>query len=815
MAGKQKNIKILYQVDTSQVKAAEATVTKAKAATDQLNKSTKQLADQGKQSNAQFKASIGTVIDEMTRLRSSMENLPRHHTQQLEQMKARYRELKKEVEAFNKSVGEGGGNALQGLTTSLGQVYNAVRLALTAGLIKETANAVIQMTALAGKVEGVKIAFNRLPNSTMLMEQLRKSTHGTLTDLELMQRALQARNFQIPLENMSKLLEFAAIRAQQTGQSVDYLVESIVLGLGYNSIRRLDNVGLSVEKLKLRMAETGQTLREAFGEFIDEELVKMGSLVETGAVKVERLSAAWKELGAVMAKQNQQSGFVQWLTGLVKVETALMDPAEAKRQKAIADAVVEVENFNKANKEALKNKEEGIRLIELEIDRLKNLHLQNSIVQKSGGAPNFLNPIPSPAFAAAFQQNAVIKEQIKILEDREKQLRKGEEVEKDNTVTIKTLNEQIEKYNEQLTESVSIHDTKKIESLLKLKAQTEAYRDALLNLNKVQTDSEAEPLPKVELTGDLAVTKIDYNELLVKNTEETWEELERIREQGLKDEHDLDVKDIKDKEKWAKERERIMDGLTNLAINSARDILSAWNHAQESQEERTLASLERQLDAFNDYSDRVMKTAGDNERRKLELEITTADERKKLEAKIEQEKIAADKREAEREKKERLRQIAIDTAAGIVRALTIAPGIGRGGGLAAGILAAEAIIQAGIVNKYKDGVIDLQGPGTETSDSIPALLSRRESVMTAAETKNSMGILKDIRAKRLDDKIFDKIVQSNPAADIGPIVNRLDSVVKAVERNKPSDSIREGFFAYEVKEVQKGLRKKIRKAYFG
>jgi len=36
---------------------------------------------------------------------------------------------------------------------------------------------------------------------------------------------------------------------------------------------------------------------------------------------------------------------------------------------------------------------------------------------------------------------------------------------------------------------------------------------------------------------------------------------------------------------------------------------------------------------------------------------------------------------------------------------------------------------------FKTGVVDLAGPGTETSDSIPAYLSRRESVVTAAGTK--------------------------------------------------------------------------------
>ena len=46
---------------------------------------------------------------------------------------------------------------------------------------------------------------------------------------------------------------------------------------------------------------------------------------------------------------------------------------------------------------------------------------------------------------------------------------------------------------------------------------------------------------------------------------------------------------------------------------------------------------------------------------------------------------------------------------------------------------------------FKDGVIDLKGPGSETSDSIPTRLSRGESVMTAEETKRYKPVLQAIR----------------------------------------------------------------------
>jgi phage-related protein len=60
------------------------------------------------------------------------------------------------------------------------------------------------------------------------------------------------------------------------------------------------------------------------------------------------------------------------------------------------------------------------------------------------------------------------------------------------------------------------------------------------------------------------------------------------------------------------------------------------------------------------------------------------------------------------------------------------------GPIAAGLATASLQLllgQAKAALGFKDGVVSLEGPGTETSDSIPAWLSRGESVITAASTK--------------------------------------------------------------------------------
>jgi hypothetical protein len=61
--------------------------------------------------------------------------------------------------------------------------------------------------------------------------------------------------------------------------------------------------------------------------------------------------------------------------------------------------------------------------------------------------------------------------------------------------------------------------------------------------------------------------------------------------------------------------------------------------------------------------------------------------------------------------------------------------------------------------KFKDGVIDLQGQGTGTSDSINARLSRGESVMTAKETSQYKPLFQSIREGKFEKYAYENIAR--------------------------------------------------------
>lgn len=160
----------------------------------------------------------------------------------------------------------------------------------------ESARAGVEM---AEQADGVTKAFNAMDNPNLL-DNLRKATKGTVNDVQLMTAAVQANDFRIPLEDLGKYLEFAQLKAQQTGQSVDYMTNSIVTGLGRKSPLILDNLGISAAEISEKTKETGDFMK-AVAEIVDTQLAEAGetyiSAADRAAQKTVELQNAQKALG--------------------------------------------------------------------------------------------------------------------------------------------------------------------------------------------------------------------------------------------------------------------------------------------------------------------------------------------------------------------------------------------------------------------------------------------------------------------------------------------------------------------------------------
>ena len=239
----------------------------------------------------------------------------------LEQLKTRVSEAKRELSDITNELNGignsgGGGGFLSGISGKMGgmlQVFGGNLMTkgveMLSGLASEMGDMVKQGVQLAKEGEGIRIAFERLGRGDIL-DGLRQATHGTVTDLELMKAAVKFNDFKLPVEELGTMLAFAQQKAKDTGQSVDYMVESIVTGLGRKSLMILDNLGLSSAEIKEKMAETGD-MTKAVGEIIREQMQNAGDYVETAADRAAQanvdLQNKMEELGRKFAPLEEAS----------------------------------------------------------------------------------------------------------------------------------------------------------------------------------------------------------------------------------------------------------------------------------------------------------------------------------------------------------------------------------------------------------------------------------------------------------------------------------------------------------------------------
>ena len=210
--------------------------------------------------------------------------------------------------------------------------------------VSESAKAGMEMAAQA---DGVIKAFNAMDDPNLL-DNLRKATKGTVNDVQLMTAAVQAKDFRIPLEDLGKYLQFAQLKAQQTGQSVDYMTNSIVTGLGRKSPMILDNLGISAAEISEKTKETGDFMK-AVAKIVDTQLAAAGDTYVSAADKAAQKTAEWENAQRRLGEQllplteSYEDFFAETKVGIINLISWLVE-----NRKSILTLVVAYTAFKAA-----------------------------------------------------------------------------------------------------------------------------------------------------------------------------------------------------------------------------------------------------------------------------------------------------------------------------------------------------------------------------------------------------------------------------------------------------------------------------------
>lgn len=166
-----------------------------------------------------------------------------------------------------------GSSALKGVQSLMG------RFVITAGdlvnAFKAISAQVIQFAKNAAQFEEVRRSFSNLAASQgqdaqKMLQNMRELSRGTISDLELMKQANQAMLLGLPVERFGDMLEIARSSAKSTGQSMEFMLQSIVTGLGRGSKLMLDNLGILIDVDKANR-EYAATLGKTASQLTDAE----------------------------------------------------------------------------------------------------------------------------------------------------------------------------------------------------------------------------------------------------------------------------------------------------------------------------------------------------------------------------------------------------------------------------------------------------------------------------------------------------------------------------------------------------------------
>lgn len=850
---RQTNININYKVNTVDIEKGNALLGRASQATDNLTKAIEKVSQNSTKSFGTSAKSIDDMRIRSVELKKIIDTLPLTATKRLSQYSAEYKKLQAEIKKTTAALYEQE-KAQKQTNASLGQVITAVRTFIGLQIAREVISIQLAMARLSGQVEGVEKAFNRLPGATVLLHDLRQATRGTVTDLELMQKALMAQNYKIPLQNLSTLLEFAAVKAQQTGQEVNHLVDFIVTGIGLRSIKRLDDLGFTANRVKealggitLQAADMGQVM-DAVTKLMNEDLQKTGGYVETSATQVAQLETAIHELNVEASKAATSSGLIQFFTDVVDltrkaIKAGLdykdvllllsMNFAELGKRKAQQIQEIELqEEINRLAAEQVsvfqrKNRtlEEGNRILDvdkqlfnlaktLELYKKEDAASKNKIanlkkelevqtdfftgdVTKAGPIRKEIETIE--ANSKARQNNSrIVEEAIKLTVEYRDSLVDTVGTEKEIIGLVKAKRQEIEALNEAIEETNRRGDLGASGTLIKSLEKAEEELKELLGTTKKETIKNANEVQDyLSYLAELEMFQV--REVLKAKREQREEEVE-----GEKRRAEMLTELWDDYEKDRLEKEREAAQLRKEIFQEGVDVLSGF---LSDLAEIEASNIDARINKTRDFYDKQIELAGDNEKAKKELRI-----------KEERDLDQLRRRQFQKEKEAQRAKVVINTAASIAKT---AAELGFPAAipfiiLAAAQGAAQLIAINNATPRFAKGVIDLKGPGTKTSDSIPSLLSKGESVMTADETASSKGIFTAVRARKLNDKVLREIISGRSGGsviqkqDYTPILKKLDEV-----KDAQPDLVEQGGLLYKSYQRGSNLRRRIRAKSMG
>jgi hypothetical protein len=201
-------------------------------------------------------------------------------------------------------------SSAQNQISSFGQTVSKIGgLIGSAFAIKEVLAFGFELSKIAAEAQGVQSAFQKLPNSTKLLQDMRGAVEGTVDDLNLMKLGVNALNNNVPLENLAEILQFVDKTADSTGKDFKTLADTIINNVGKGSTKGLNELGLSIENIQSQSKSIGFV--PALLEEIRKKNESLGVVSSDNADSLDRLSASWDNYKLAVGQSINETGIIR------------------------------------------------------------------------------------------------------------------------------------------------------------------------------------------------------------------------------------------------------------------------------------------------------------------------------------------------------------------------------------------------------------------------------------------------------------------------------------------------------------------------
>lgn len=639
---------------------------------------------------------------------------------------------------FNKAGSEIG--------ASLKQIAGAIGIAFGAQQIisfgKESIKAFVEAEVNANKLkfaikqignEG-QAAFNKLIEQSSKLQDISIFSDDSIQKAQTQLATLGLTSDQI--ESLTpKILDLASATGTDLGQATDMIIQGI-----NGQTRSLRAVGLEFDA-------TGDKTKNL--SILTENLNKFqgatASALETTEGKTRRLENAFDDLkesiGEFLVNQGNQ---------LLDVFDVLSGKTSAFESGVKVISNKFVEEFSKDNAEILKraaengdNRVKAESIVLAKISNLKkafvktdDLTLKNSYIAAVQNQIQLLNDIRDTQKKANGLKNEDDTEQLK----KEKELREKQALELRDLQALLIEDEKARELAALVNKFTDIRNAHQgqNEYLLALEEKYRQERNAIIKKydDAEKSDNEADFQDAIKLAESLSdeqarLDKMDY------------EKRKALREQESKETIEQE-----------KETQQAIQQLRQAAFDYTSGLVSALSQIQQNNIESQIILSGEQKDAeIADLDEQLRKKTISQEQydaKRLAIEKKNREQERRL-------KIQA----FEAQKQAAYIQTIISTAQGIANALTAQP-VYVAAALAA-IAAATGAAQLQVISsqptpKFAKGVVDLKGAGTKTSDSIHAMLSKGESVITADATATDRALFEAFNKGKGKKYIYENYV---------------------------------------------------------